>query len=124
MAGAIPGDVVMHARPIGRGYVQFQETAAMPWGHPAASPVRAHEFHHSSLDNLPADSRFAYEVQRGHGIDGRHDGVVVHKLLASYAHRRQVGSDHWAARFVDYVRRETAPQTAANLTPSVTRAAA
>jgi len=124
MAGVIPGDVVMHARPVGRGYVRLQETAAMPWGAPAAAPVLAHEFHHSSLDNLPAGTRYAYQVQRGHGIDGRHDGVVVHKLLASYAHRRQVGGDAWATRFVDYVRRESAPQPAANPQPERARAAA
>jgi len=108
MAGVIPGDVVMHARPVGRGYMQLQETAAMPWGGPAVAPILCHEFHHSSLENLAPDSVFAYRVQRGHGIDGHHDGVLVHNLLASYAHRRSVGADGWAARFVDFVRHERA----------------
>jgi cobyrinic acid a,c-diamide synthase len=36
MVGAIPGDAVMHARPVGRGYVQLQETGALPWGEPGA----------------------------------------------------------------------------------------
>ncbi|MFN3785593.1 MAG: cobyrinate a,c-diamide synthase, partial [Thiothrix sp.] len=31
MVGIIPGDAVMHAKPQGRGYVQLQETADMPW---------------------------------------------------------------------------------------------
>ncbi len=52
MVGAIPGDAVMHERPVGRGYVQLQETAAMPWAQAAAGPIRGHEFHHSSLENL------------------------------------------------------------------------
>ena len=30
MVGAIPGDVVMHERPVGRGYAHLQETAVMP----------------------------------------------------------------------------------------------
>ena len=31
MVGAIPGDVVMHERPVGRGYVRLAETDAFPW---------------------------------------------------------------------------------------------
>ncbi|MBL8348762.1 MAG: cobyrinate a,c-diamide synthase [Burkholderiaceae bacterium] len=104
MVGAIPGDVVMHERPVGRGYVHLQETGEMPWpGGGPATAVRAHEFHHSSLDNLGPDARFAYRVQRGHGIDGRHDGVVVGQLLASYAHRHSAGPDGWAPRFMAHV---------------------
>ncbi len=106
MVGAIPGDAVMHARPVGRGYVQLQETAAMPWSDGAAGTVRGHEFHHSSLENLDPGVAFAYRVQRGHGIDGRHDGVHVHKLLASYAHLRSGAGSHWAPRFVAYVREQ------------------
>jgi cobyrinic acid a,c-diamide synthase len=89
MVGAIPGDAVMHARPVGRGYVHLQETAAMPWGGgTGGGALRGHEFHHSSLENLDPGTVFAYRVQRGHGLDGAHDGVCVHNLLASYAHLR------------------------------------
>jgi cobyrinic acid a,c-diamide synthase len=64
----------------------------------------AHEFHYSSLDNLPADSKFAYRVMRGHGIDGKNDGLVLHNLLASYTHLRTIGSCYWASRFVAFAR--------------------
>jgi cobyrinic acid a,c-diamide synthase len=104
MVGAIPGDAVMHARPVGRGYVHLQETAAMPWGGGAGAPVRGHEFHHSSLENLDPGTVFAYRVQRGHGVDGTHDGVCVHQLLASYAHLRTDAGAPWAPRFVAHVR--------------------
>ena len=57
------------------------------------------------MENLPPDVEFAYDVERGHGIDGRHDGIVYKNLLASYSHLRDVGSHQWAARFVDFVRR-------------------
>jgi cobyrinic acid a,c-diamide synthase len=106
MVGAIPGDAVMHARSVGRGYVQLQETAAHPWAAPAGRVVRGHEFHHSSLEGLAPGTRFAYAVQRGHGVDGAHDGVVVHNLLASYAHLRSSAGTEWVARFVDFVRRQ------------------
>ncbi len=106
MVGTIPGDVVMHARPVGRGYVHLSENAEHPWPRPhsRAAEIRAHEFHYSSLENLPADTRFAYRVARGHGIDGEHDGLIVHNLLASYTHLRTIGSCYWAARFVAFIR--------------------
>jgi cobyrinic acid a,c-diamide synthase len=103
MVGAIPGDAVMRARPVGRGYVHLQETGAMPWAG-AAGSVRGHEFHHSSLENLPPGLDFAYRVERGHGIDGTHDGVLVHNLLASYTHLRNGAGSQWAPRFVAHVR--------------------
>jgi len=106
MVGAIPGDAVMHERPVGRGYVHLQQTAAMPWGGDRAEALRGHEFHHSSLENLDPTVAFAYRVQRGHGIDGVHDGVLVHNLLASYAHLRSAAGASWAPRFVDFVRRQ------------------
>ncbi len=107
MVGAIPADIVMHSRPVGRGYVHLRETGHGPWQQapaPDAPPIRAHEFHYSSVENLPAGVEFAYEVERGHGIDGRHDGIVHKNLLASYAHLRDVAGNRWARRFVDFVR--------------------
>jgi cobyrinic acid a,c-diamide synthase len=104
MVGAIEGDAVMHPRPVGRGYVQLQATDNHPWL-PAGSSVRGHEFHHASLDNLPADTRMAYRVARGHGISGSHDGVCVHNLLASFAHLRTGAGSSWAPAFVGYVQR-------------------
>ena len=108
MVGAIPADIVMHDRPVGRGYVHLRETGLCPWpraGAAGAPVIRAHEFHYSSVENLPPAMAFAYTVERGHGIDGRHDGLIYKNVLASYAHLRDVGTHHWAARFVDFVRR-------------------
>lgn len=104
MVGAIPGDVVMHARPVGRGYVHLETGAAHPWGTAPGGRLRGHEFHHSGLENLPVDSAFAYRVRRGHGIDGASDGLVVGNLLASYSHLRTGAGSDWAPRFVEFVR--------------------
>ena len=134
MVGAIPGDVKMHDKPIGRGYVHLKENEAHPWPRPDShlakkSPVSktpslslsptqagaradeksnalifAHEFHYSSLENLPADSRYAYRVERGYGIDGVRDGLILYNLLASYTHLRTIGSCYWATRFTAFVR--------------------
>ena len=107
MVGVIPGDVKMHAKPVGRGYVHLREEATHPWPRPEAPArqIKAHEFHYSSLENLPKDCRFAYHVERGYGIDGGRDGIIVNNLLASYTHLRTIGSCYWATRFVGFVRR-------------------
>jgi cobyrinic acid a,c-diamide synthase len=119
MVGALPADIVMHERPVGRGYVHLRETGRGLWPTPPpgeATLIRAHEFHYSSVENLASDVQFAYDVERGHGIDGRHDGIVHKNLLASYAHLRDVAEHRWARRFVEFARRRkwnasTAPQT-------------
>ncbi|MEO5373309.1 MAG: cobyrinate a,c-diamide synthase [Alphaproteobacteria bacterium] len=105
MVGAIPGDTVMHAKPRGKGFVRLRETGRSPW--PASGPdgeIPAHEFHYSSLENLGEDAVFAYQVIRGDGITGRHDGLVIRNTLATYTHMRSVASFPWAARFVAFVR--------------------
>jgi cobyrinic acid a,c-diamide synthase len=103
MVGVLPGDVVMGERPVGRGYALVQETASAPW--PAqASAIPAHEFHYSHLENLPDGLSYAYQVHRGHGIDGQRDGYVYRNLLAAYCHRRGSGAQGWIEPFLEKVR--------------------
>ncbi|HYN77364.1 MAG TPA: cobyrinate a,c-diamide synthase [Lamprocystis sp. (in: g-proteobacteria)] len=107
MVGALKADVAMQAKPQGRGYVTLRETAACPWAEPDAPrrEIQAHEFHHSNVVAPDPDWTYAYDVLRGIGIDGRHDGVVQGNLLASYAHLRDVGGLNWTGRFLTLVRR-------------------
>jgi len=105
MLGVVPADVVMHDRPQGRGYVRLRETEQHPW--PAGHEIAAHEFHYSALENLSPDLEFAYRVKRGFGIDGQHDGIRYRNLLASYAHLRDTDRNHWADRFVRFVRQNS-----------------
>ncbi|MFW5453899.1 cobyrinate a,c-diamide synthase [Thioalkalivibrio sulfidiphilus] len=108
MVGVIPGDVVMHERPQGRGYVRLEETGAGLWplrdGEGKAATFPAHEFHYSALEPMGAETVYAYRVLRGHGVDGRHDGIVRHNLLASYSHQRHTRRNPWASRFVAFIR--------------------
>jgi cobyrinic acid a,c-diamide synthase len=113
MVGVIPGDIVMHEKPQGRGYVQLRETAQAPWPgpHPAAT-IAAHEFHYSGLTGLEGTHDYAYAVLRGTGIDGTRDGLLLHNLLACYSHMRDSGQHHWARRFVQFVRDHRRPAAA------------
>jgi cobyrinic acid a,c-diamide synthase len=105
MCGVIPADVVMHPKPQGRGYVRLRQTDAHPWPSAGGAVVPAHEFHYSALSRVPEGMGFAYQVERGYGLDGMHDGILYRNLLASYAHLRDTRSHPWADRFVDFVRR-------------------
>jgi cobyrinic acid a,c-diamide synthase len=106
MCGVIDADVAMHERPQGRGYVRLRETSAFPWPREPTDvcEICAHEFHHSAIVAPRADWHFAFDVLRGTGIDGAHDGIIRRNLLASYAHLRDVGGVNWTRRFVDRVR--------------------
>lgn len=112
MVGVIEADTVMHERPAGRGYVKLRETGRSPWplldGDNGGRVVCAHEFHYSSLENCAPGMNFAYEVLRGHGVDGKHDGVVTGNLLANFSHLRDVDTHSWTRRFVAFVRQQEA----------------
>jgi cobyrinic acid a,c-diamide synthase len=107
MVGVIPGDVVMHERPQGRGYVRLAETDALPWPatQPAGGQIAAHEFHYSSLERLAPPSAYAFQVLRGAGIDGRNDGYVYKNLVACYSHQRTTRGNRWSERFLRFVAR-------------------
>jgi cobyrinic acid a,c-diamide synthase len=105
MVGTIPADTVVYARPQGRGLVLLEETADAPWPiRTDVGTVPAHEFHYAALENIAPNCRFAYRIRRGYGIDGRHDGIVIGNLLANFSHLRDTSRNHWARRFVSFIR--------------------
>ena len=104
MVGAIPADIVMEAKPQGRGYVRLRETDAGIWPSPGSEAIAAHEFHYSRFINIPKDARFAFDVLRGTGIDGKHDGYIRNNMLACYTHQRNTKNNPWVTRFVQFVR--------------------
>lgn len=107
MVGALPADVVMHERPVGRGYVALETTHDAPWRTGIGQSLRGHEFHYSSLENVAPELKFAYRVKRGHGVDGQRDGIVYRQVLASYAHLRSGAGSDWAGQFVAFVRAQS-----------------
>ncbi|WP_280537880.1 cobyrinate a,c-diamide synthase [Halopenitus sp. POP-27] len=87
MAGVLPGDVRMHDRYQALDHVELRAVR----GTPAATDGRTHrghEFHYSEHTIDPAvDARFAFDVRRGDGIDGDHDGLTAYRTVGTYAHR-------------------------------------
>ena len=111
MVGAISADTIMHERPQGRGYVILRETERHPWksNEPDTGlrEFRAHEFHYSTLENVDPALEFAYDVLRGSGIDGKHDGIICHNVVGSYSHFRDVCQNNWIERFLNFVQLQT-----------------
>ena len=110
MVGTVPGDITVESRPQGRGYVVLQETGQGPW--PAATGtlgepdkhIPAHEFHYAHLDLGSSEADYAYDVIRGAGIDGQHDGLIIGNLVAGFVHQRSTSANPWVDRFVTFVR--------------------
>jgi cobyrinic acid a,c-diamide synthase len=123
MVGSIPADTVMHERPQGRGYVRLAPTASHPWGISAGETVEicAHEFHYSALDGLEAGDGFAFQVMRGTGIDGAHDGFVYKNLLACYTHQRTTRGNRWTEDFLRFVSACKSRRCPTDNTPSTQR---
>ncbi|MDO9517423.1 MAG: cobyrinate a,c-diamide synthase [Methanosarcinaceae archaeon] len=64
------------------GYTEARARNGMAF---ARGTVRGHEFHYS-LTECARDSRFAYEMLRGKGIENGMDGIFEHNAMASYMH--------------------------------------
>ncbi|HCQ65186.1 MAG TPA: cobyrinic acid a,c-diamide synthase [Rhodobacteraceae bacterium] len=107
MVGVIDADAVMHPRPQGRGYIKVTDTPDHPWPSPGQT-IAAHEFHYAQLERVQTEPIYGRKVLRGHGVDGVHDGISVHKTLAGFCHLRSTNADPWVARFVDFVRKNKA----------------
>jgi cobyrinic acid a,c-diamide synthase len=56
--------------------------------------LRGHEFHYSELDSISSDSKFAYELDIGEGVQNHKDGMIQYNTLASYGHLYFDSSDY------------------------------
>jgi cobyrinic acid a,c-diamide synthase len=102
MSGVIDADTHMTPKPIGRGYVELVPTDEHCWSG-VSKHIYAHEFHYSKLKNLNPNTRYAFKVLRGVGVDNEFDGIIKHNLLASYTHLRNVAGNAWVVQFVNFI---------------------
>jgi len=68
---------------------------------PAGSIVRGHEFHYSSVQDIPTDAEFTYKLKRGIGVGDGRDGWTCYNTLASYMHTTFLSDSGMAERFVE-----------------------
>jgi cobyrinic acid a,c-diamide synthase len=100
MAGVLPVVFGFAERPQGHGYAVLETVEQNPF-YPVGESLRGHEFHYTYMQSSTvADLRFAFRVRRGHGFDGRHDGLCHRNVLACYTHVHALGTEGWAASLV------------------------
>ena len=84
MAGVLPADVRMHDRYQALDHVELRaRRGTLTAG--SGGRLRGHEFHYSSAD-AASDARFAFDVERGDGIDDGRDGLTEYRALGTYCH--------------------------------------
>ncbi|MFC6823546.1 cobyrinic acid a,c-diamide synthase [Halopelagius fulvigenes] len=83
MAGVLPVDIRMCDRYQALDHVELRATRDALTASEGET-LRGHEFHYSTADPDP-DATFAFEVERGTGIDG-FDGLCEYETLGTYAH--------------------------------------
>ena len=104
LCNVISATVDMHKRPQGRGYIILETNDTHPWFSGKKHTIKAHEFHYSAIKGLPADTKYAYTIKRGTGIDELNDGIILYNMVASYSHLRQTDKCLWVDNFVSFVK--------------------
>jgi cobyrinic acid a,c-diamide synthase len=83
-------------------YVEGTSAADSPVG---SATFRGHEFHYSDVV-LDKNTRYAYVLKRGIGIQDNLDGALVHRTLGSYTHLHPVASRGMIQHFLQTCRKK------------------
>ena len=100
MVNALPITFEMDKKPQGHGYTILEVNRENPY-FPLGEMIKGHEFHYSRPHiSRSAGMTYIFKVKRGHGMDGRNDGLCKKNLLATYTHIHAGGNRLWAERLV------------------------
>lgn len=96
MTGIFNMDSVLAMRPQGHGYIHVKTVSENPF-YPVGASLIGHEFHYSYVANMRQEPHsYAFEVTRGHGIDGKRDGIFWKNAFGTYTHVHALGEPLWA----------------------------
>ena len=99
MVGIFPAVIGVSKKPQGHGYVMAEVTTSNPY-FPVGEVLRGHEFHYSYVLNWEDTPCYAFTLKKGHGVDGKHDGLIYKNVLAAYTHLHALGTEGWAKAIV------------------------
>jgi len=100
MAGVFSAKSVLNRKPQGLGYVELKARGSNPFFDGGVT-LRGHEFHYSTMVlDYPNKESWAFDVLRGQGIDGAHDGLAFKNALGLYTHIHSLGEPAWAGSIV------------------------
>ncbi|MCL4542586.1 MAG: hydrogenobyrinic acid a,c-diamide synthase (glutamine-hydrolyzing) [Deltaproteobacteria bacterium] len=111
MVGAIDAGVKWTKRPKGHGYTKltpvFYDKNGRLWFNKIKS-IKGHEFHHSYLENLETplsnNMNFAFNVEKGFGVNGTSDGIIYKNIIASYTHVFSPAAPKWFKNWVSFIK--------------------
>lgn len=84
MAGILPAKFTMHERYQALDHIELISRNSSIIA-VTGDQIRGHEFHYSSA-SVSQDASFLFEVTRGTGIDGDHEGLTEYHTLGTYSH--------------------------------------
>jgi cobyrinic acid a,c-diamide synthase len=100
MAGVLPVEFILQKKPRGHGYTVL-ETEGENRYFARGELIKGHEFHYSEPILASGENvAFAFNVKRGHGIDGKKDGMCYKNVLGVYTHIHAAGAPGWAEAVV------------------------
>jgi cobyrinic acid a,c-diamide synthase len=103
MTSVLPIDFVLEQRPQAHGYTVMETGIESPFLGKGVI-IKGHEFHYSRLVTSDGLQPMAYQISRGHGIDGKGDGIVYKNVLAAYTHLHALGTPEWSVALVKKAR--------------------
>ena len=96
MTGVFPLTFAVEKKPQGHGYTILEVDKTNPY-FGVGEVLHGHEFHYSRIADWKEDQvALTFKVRRGHGIDGRRDGLCYKNVLAIYSHVHVSGTKGWA----------------------------
>ena len=98
MAGLFPTRVRMQKQLAAIAYVEAEVPEDALWLH-AGQRLRGHEFHYSTIDEMPASVSRCFRLRAGDKT--RADGFAIGSVLAGYSHLHFRSSPDFVSSFVD-----------------------
>ncbi len=102
MVGVVDAGVRFSKKPVGHGYTILRPLVEDGYWWGGVSEIRGHEFHHARLDVF-GFLNCAFNVERGFGVNGSCDGIVVRNSLASFTHVYSPGSPEFLLKWVEFI---------------------
>jgi cobyrinic acid a,c-diamide synthase len=99
MTAVLPLDFVLEKKPQAHGYAVLESEDSGVFLDKGVI-VRGHEFHYSRVEHIDGHHRLAYHVDRGTGIDGQGDGIMVNNVVAAYTHIHALATPEWAPAMI------------------------
>jgi cobyrinic acid a,c-diamide synthase len=99
MAGALPGKATMEKKLQALDSTLMETINDNLLNH-RGNIIHGHEYHFSKIMGVPKDARFAFKMCIGKGIDGKHEGLMEHNILALLGHIHFAFSKEFAENLI------------------------